>query len=164
MQYLVLVGPGREHDGANATTDGSPNQTEPRTLQLRLEKISRRPAMWWLAPLSRYQPSSLSSLEPVLRKAWARGSSMCRMTTVGAVQKVEACAFPLLSSVSSSRKSCARNKPGSSSSACACAHTTAIASRMAAVLGPVACSATIEAGVVTGHLAFTAGSFPALPP
>jgi hypothetical protein len=74
----VLAGLGDEDDKPMplmSTPKESPNLTEPRTSVSRSEKNSRRLVMWCVAPLSRNQPSILSSLEPSPRKTLARGSS-----------------------------------------------------------------------------------------
>jgi len=64
-----------------STHDALPNFTVPRTVVSSSEKISRRPDMWWVAPLSRYQPSSLSSSLASPRKTRARGSAKSRNAT-----------------------------------------------------------------------------------
>uniref|UniRef100_A0A0A8YQN8 Uncharacterized protein n=1 Tax=Arundo donax TaxID=35708 RepID=A0A0A8YQN8_ARUDO len=48
------------------TTDPSLNQPDPVTTRSSSEKISARPVMWFVAPVSRYQPSrrSASSVTP----------------------------------------------------------------------------------------------------
>uniref|UniRef100_A0A0A9BQE9 Uncharacterized protein n=1 Tax=Arundo donax TaxID=35708 RepID=A0A0A9BQE9_ARUDO len=48
------------------TTDPSPNWMDPVTAWSSSEKTSARPIMWFVAPVSRYQPSrrSASSVAP----------------------------------------------------------------------------------------------------
>src|SRR6185437_16974650 len=60
----------------------SPNLTEPPTSTSRSEKNSRRPVMWCVAPKSRYQPSTLSSSEPLPRRHAARRGGVERWQAV----------------------------------------------------------------------------------
>jgi len=50
------------------TAEESPNLTESPTSVSRSEKNSRRLVMWCVVPESRYQPSILSSSEPLPRR------------------------------------------------------------------------------------------------
>jgi hypothetical protein len=57
-----------------STAEASPNLTEPFTPESRSKNL-RRPVIWCVAPVLRYQPSILSSVAPLPRKAWVHGSS-----------------------------------------------------------------------------------------
>jgi hypothetical protein len=84
-EEVMLTGLGLEDDRANpliSTAEASPNLTESCTLESKSEKYSHRPVMWCVAPVSRYQPSIFSSLNPLPRKTQVRGSSRWSRATV----------------------------------------------------------------------------------
>jgi len=128
-----------------STFDASPNRTDPRTSPSMLAKSSRRPVMWWVAPLSRYHPSIASSSAVTLRTAWARGSSSWKTWSCDAAWCAPSLTTP-----------CARNSPTSTSPSATCA-APRFRRGWGAVPRPVPGAVAVVAGVVAVRPAITAG-------